>query len=167
MICGRRFSFITIASIDFWSDLQLIFLHFNACILPSIIRHTVVYAVWYGVWFLMVWPWFGHSSLNHNEYAVSSAVSRMKMPPVREHASSLISYGIRHGIRHIHCDSMKYDLMLHWITMNMPHPVPYPVWKCLPYGSTHPPYYVIPTLHHSIPTLVWLKICMHFLWLIG
>ena len=81
MICGRRFSFITIASIDFWSDLQLIFLHFNACILPSIIRHTVVYAVWYGVWFLMVWPWFGHSSLNHNEYAVSSAVSRMKMPP--------------------------------------------------------------------------------------
>ena len=92
MICGRRFSFITIASIDFWSDLQLIFLHFNACILPSIIRHAVVYAVWYGVWFLMVWPWFGHSSLNHNEYAVSSAVSRMKMPPVREHASSLFSW---------------------------------------------------------------------------
>ena len=88
---GRRFSFITIASIDFWSDLELISLHFNACILPRIIRHTVVYAVWYGVWFLMVWPWFGHSSLNHNEYAVSSAVSRMKMPPVREHASSLIS----------------------------------------------------------------------------
>ena len=93
MICGRRFSFITIASIDFWNDLQMIFLHFITCILPSIIRHTVVYAVWYGVWFLMVWPWFGHSSLNHNEYAVSSAVSRMKMPPVREHASSLIMGG--------------------------------------------------------------------------
>ena len=98
MICGRRFSFITIASIDFWSDLQLFFflffffffLHLNACILPSIICHTVVFAVWYGVLFLMVWPWFGHSSLNHNEYAVSSAVSRMKMPPVREHASSLV-----------------------------------------------------------------------------
>ena len=90
MICGRRFSFITIASIDFWSDLQLIFLHFIACILPSIIRHTVVYAVWYGVWSLMVWPWFGHSSMNHNEHAVSSAVSRMKMPPVLEHASSLV-----------------------------------------------------------------------------
>ena len=89
VICGRRFSFITIASIDFWSDLQLIFWNFNACILPSIIRHTVVYAVWYGVWFLMVWPWFGHSSLNHNEHAVWHAVSRMKMPPVREHASSL------------------------------------------------------------------------------
>ena len=96
MICGRRFSFITIASIDFWSDLQLIFLYFNACILPSIIRHTVAYAVWYGVWFLMVWPWFGHSSLNHNEYAVSSAVSRMKMPPVREHASSLITILLPH-----------------------------------------------------------------------
>ena len=27
------------------------------------------------------------------------------------------SYGIRHGIPHIHCDSMKYDLMLHWITI--------------------------------------------------
>ena len=54
--------------------------------------------------------------------------------PVRESFS--------YGIRHIHCDSMKYDLMLHWITMNMPYPVPYPVWKCLPYGSTHPPYYL-------------------------
>ena len=31
------------------------------------------------------------------------------------------------------------DLVIaHWITMNMPYPVPYPVWKCLPYGSTHP-----------------------------
>ena len=91
VICGRRFSFITVASIDFLSDLQLIFWNFNACILPSIIRHTVVYAVWYGVWFLMVWPWFGHSSLNHNEHAVWHAVSRMKMPPVREYASSLLS----------------------------------------------------------------------------
>ena len=37
--------------------------------------------------------------------------------PVRE----AFSYGIQHGIRHIHCDSMKYDLMFHWITMNMPY----------------------------------------------
>ena len=29
-------------------------------------------------------------------------------------------------------------VIAHWITMNMPYPVPYPVWKCLPYGSTHP-----------------------------
>ena len=27
----------------FWSDLQLIFLHFNACILPSIIRHILLH----------------------------------------------------------------------------------------------------------------------------
>ena len=46
-----------------------------------------------------------------------------------------------YGIRHIHCDSMKYDLMLHWITMNMLYLVPYPLWKCLPYRETHPPYY--------------------------
>ena len=78
------------------------------------------------------------------------AVCRMKYA-VREHASSLFSYGIRHGIQHIHCDSMKYDLMLHWITMNIPYPVPYPVWKCLPYGSTNPPYYK--------PTNAWQCIC--------
>ena len=95
MICGRRFSFTTIASIDFWSDLQLIFWNFNACILPSIIRHTVVYAVWYGVWFLMVWPWFGHSSLNLNEHAVWHAVSRMKIERMRAPVRH-ISYGIRH-----------------------------------------------------------------------
>ena len=52
--------------------------------------------------------------------------------PVRE----AFSYGIRHGIRHIHCDSMKHKVILHWITMNMPYPVPYSVWKCPPYGST-------------------------------
>ena len=28
--------------------------------------------------------------------------------PVRE----AFSYGIRHGIRHIHCDSMKYDFYM-------------------------------------------------------
>ena len=64
-------------------------------------------------------------------------------PPVRK----VFSYGIRHGIRHIHCDSMKYDLMLHWITMNMPYTVPYPVWKCLPYGSVHSPYYLNSSSH--------------------
>ena len=31
-----------------------------------------------------------YTSLNHNEYAVSPAVSRMKMPPVRDYASSLL-----------------------------------------------------------------------------
>ena len=70
------------------------------------------------------------------------------------------SYGIRHGIRHIHCDSMKYDLMLHWITMNrpMPYPVPHPVWKCLPYGSTHPPYSVSKWLETNVlkHCLIWL-----------
>ena len=43
----------------------------------------------YSLWFNKVWP---YASLNHNEYAISRAVSRMKMPPVREYASSLISY---------------------------------------------------------------------------
>ena len=64
-------------------------------------------------------------------------MTRRMRTPVRE----AFSYEKRHGIRHIHCDSMKYDLMLHWITMNMLYAVPYPVWKCLPYGSTHPPYW--------------------------
>ena len=60
-------------------------------------------------------------------------IGRMRTP-VREAFS--------YGIRHIHCDSMKHKVILHWITMNMPYAVPYPVWKCLPYGSTHPPLYV-------------------------
>ena len=64
----------------------------------------------------------------------SQTIGRMRTP-VRE----AFSYGIRHRIRHILCDSLKYDLMLHWITMNMPYPVPYPVLKCLPCESTHPP----------------------------
>ena len=37
----------------------------------------------HSLWFNEVWP---YASLNHNEYAVS----RMKMPPVREYASSLM-----------------------------------------------------------------------------
>ena len=73
----------------------------------------------------------------HNQILLFSFLSlilgRMRTP-VRE----AFSYGIRHGIGHIHCDSMKHKVILHWITMNMPYPVPYPVWKCLPYGSTHP-----------------------------
>ena len=42
----------------------------------------------YSLWFNEVEP---YAPLNHNEYAVSRAVSRMKMLPVREYASSLIS----------------------------------------------------------------------------
>ena len=49
------------------------------------IRHGIDTA--YSLWFNDVWP---YASLNHNEYAVSRAVSRMKMPPVREYASSLL-----------------------------------------------------------------------------
>ena len=41
----------------------------------------------YSLWFNEVWP---YASLNHNEYAVSRAVFSMKMPPVREYASSLL-----------------------------------------------------------------------------
>ena len=41
----------------------------------------------YLLWFNEVWA---YASLNHNEYAVSRAVSLMKMPPVREYASSLM-----------------------------------------------------------------------------
>ena len=78
------------------------------------------------------------------------SLGRMRTP-VRE----AFSYGIRHRIRHIHCDSMKYKGIPHWITMNMRYPVPYPVWKCLPYGSTHPPYcllaymYVVTYLYYT------------------
>ena len=50
---------------------------------------------------------------SNTKNAKSLSIGRMRTP-VRE----AFSYGIRHGIRHIHCDSMKYDLMLHWITMN-------------------------------------------------
>ena len=71
-----------------------------------------------------------------NEYILLCHILGRMRTPVRE----ALSYEIQHGIWHIHCDSMKYDLMLYWITMNMPYPVPYAVWKCLPYGSTHPPY---------------------------
>ena len=81
----------------------------------------------------ITYPWWLHC--RNCDYLI---LGRMRTP-VRE----AFSYGIRQGIRHIRCDSMKYDLMLHWITMNMPYPVPYPVWKCLPYGSTHPPYYLL------------------------
>ena len=95
MICGRRFSFITVASIGFLKWFTTDFLHFNGCILPSIIRHILLYAVWYGVWF---GPDF---------------------------------------------------VIAHWITMNMPYHMPYPVWKCLPYRNTHPLYHV---------TTYWLRV---------
>ena len=42
-----------------------------------------------------VWP---YASLNHNENGVSHAVSRMKMPPVREYASSLVASSMPNGI---------------------------------------------------------------------
>ena len=35
--------------------------------------------------------------MNHNEYAVSPAVSRMEMPPVREYASSLLNVSLQTG----------------------------------------------------------------------
>ena len=130
MICGRRFSFITIASIDFWSDLQLIFcisMHAFCRVSYAILWYTR-YA--YGVWFLMVWPWFGHSSLNHNEYAVSSAVSRMKMPPVREHASSLLPHS--GPINHI--------------TLFLPHQIYYPILALISYITPFSPH----QLHYPI-----------------
>ena len=73
----------------------------------------------------------------HNLNELKKLLLERMRTPVRE----AFSYGIRHRIRHIHCDSMKHKVILHWITMNMPYAVPYPVWKRLPYGSTHPPYW--------------------------
>ena len=75
MICGRLLSFITIASIRFLKWFTSDLLHFNSCILPSIIRHILLHRGIRGMIRGMVWPWFGHSSLNHNEHAVSHAVS--------------------------------------------------------------------------------------------
>ena len=43
MICGRHFSFITIASIGFLKCFTTDFLHFKVCILPSIIRHILLH----------------------------------------------------------------------------------------------------------------------------
>ena len=96
MICGRHFSFITIASIRFLKWFTTDFLHFNACILPSIIRHIMLHRGIRGMISGMVWPWFGHSSLNHNEHAVSHAVSRIEMPPVPEYASSVKGLRLNH-----------------------------------------------------------------------
>ena len=58
------------------------------------IRDTARDTAWdtaYSLWFNEIWP---YASLNHNEYAVYRAVSRMKMPPVREYASSLMSHTV-------------------------------------------------------------------------
>ena len=64
-------------------------------------------------------PFFGTNS-NDPYFSTKSYTELGRMrTPVRDP----FPYGIRHEIRHIHCDSMKYDLMLHWITMNMPYPV--------------------------------------------
>ena len=52
-----------------------------------------------------------HLCLGHEEI-----LGRMRTP-VREAFS--------YGTRHIHCDSMKHKVILHWITMNMPCPVLY------------------------------------------
>ena len=43
------------------------FLHFNSCILPSIIRHILLHRGIRGIIRGMAWPVFSHSSLNHNE----------------------------------------------------------------------------------------------------
>ena len=43
VISGRRLSFITIASIGFLKWFTTDFLHFNSCILPSIIRHILLH----------------------------------------------------------------------------------------------------------------------------
>ena len=108
MICGRRLSFITIASIGFFKWFTTDFcisIHAFCRVSYAIFCYTVVYAVWYGVW-------------------------------------------------------SDYDLVIaHWITMNMP----YPVWKCLPYGSTHPPYWLDSSFRHERQTSSeWLNF---FIWL--
>ena len=55
------------------------------------IRHGI--RTVYSLWFNEVWP---YASLNHNEYAVS----RMKMPPVRDYASSLLSSADRAQVKY-------------------------------------------------------------------
>ena len=46
--------------------------------------------------------------LEYGDVVWGSSLGRMRTP-----VQEAFSYGIRHEIRHIHCDSMKYDLMLH------------------------------------------------------
>ena len=58
--------------------------HTGGIFIPDTARDTA-----YSLWFNEA---YGHTSLNHNEYAISHAVSRMKKPPVREYASSLVRY---------------------------------------------------------------------------
>ena len=56
------------------------------------------------------------------------------------------------------------DLVIaYWISMNMPYDTPYPVWKCLPYGSTHP-LYRLPqsrTLFNTILCRLWPNSCCY------
>ena len=49
-------------------------------------------------WYIRAQPYDG----------LSNIIGRMRTP-VRE----AFSYGIRHGTRHIHCDSMKHKVILH------------------------------------------------------
>ena len=65
-----------------------------------------------------------------------------------------------YGIRHIHCDSMKHKVILHWITMN----VPYPIWKWIPYRGTHPPYSLWPCSDHpSFIDFSWFNFQWYFI----
>ena len=57
-----------------------------------------------------------NASLNHNEYAVSRAVSRMKMPPVREYASSLV----RSAIHTVWCCKIKATVSSQWDWLGLP-----------------------------------------------
>ena len=70
----------------------------------------------YSLWCHEVWPF---ASLNHNEYAVSRAVSRMKMPSVRDYASSLISKRIRTFAFEDNCFCLQSFLPKKWILFLM------------------------------------------------
>ena len=60
-----------------------------------------------------------YASLNHNEYAVSHAVSRMKMPPVREYESSLISINKEIPIINDHSSFKLYFKFTIYLEMNL------------------------------------------------
>ena len=115
------------------------FLHFNACILPTIIRHTVE---------------AGRVQIRRKGLSARFLIrNKAQSPRILAQVAQFVSHwktvsdgsALDRSGGYTRYDTgygfswFDPDLVIaHWITMNMPYPVPYPIWKCLPYGSTHP-----------------------------
>ena len=78
---------------------------------------------WSSSFHLILWnALHGTTTTNWNLQVGDQLIQRLRSP---------VRVAFSYGIEHSHCDSMKYDLMLHWITMSYADLV----WKCLMYGT--------------------------------